>query len=161
MELQNFIRGRPSQDHKPGNLQCENCVTGRLSKAPYKLELQNFIRGRLTQDHKPGNLQYENLEYEDFVTGRSSKDHEPCKIQLQNLIRGRPSQDTNLQSAVRKSVLSLAGPAKTMNLRLKFQNFIRGRSFFVAHACNSHLAPWGTPLGGPQFHLPPPKRETG
>ena len=58
MEFQNFIRGRPSQDLKLGNLQYENFVTGRPSKdhEPYKMELQNFIRGRPSQDHEPGNL---------------------------------------------------------------------------------------------------------
>ena len=84
-----YVRGRPSQDHKPGTL-ARKYATGRAQQRPCALQMkpQTFICGRPSQDHKPGNLQYEN-----FVTGRPSKDHEPYKMELQNFIRGRPSQD--------------------------------------------------------------------
>ena len=56
MEFQNFIRGRPSQDHKPGNLQYENFVTSRPSRKSLTCS-QTLMKTKVTESQSPESYQ--------------------------------------------------------------------------------------------------------
>ena len=91
--FQNFVRGRPSQNHRRDNLVSEKSVTGRPSKdhEPYQIKPENFICG-------------------------SSKHHEPCNLELAG------STKTMSLTKWSSKISSAAGPVKTTNQNLEYEN---------------------------------------
>ena len=129
MEPQNFIRGKPSKDHKPDNLEFQDftlwqaqpgpAITTNLENSASKISSATWA----SQDLKPGNLGYEN-----FVAGKPSKDHEPYKWNLKISSVAGPAKTISL--AIWSSKISLVtGPARPSNhhkpWKQRFQNFIR------------------------------------
>ena len=92
MELQNFIRGRPSQDHQP-----RICST-KIPSLAGRAKLMNLAKWSSQISSAAGPVKTTNLAIcSTKILSQAGQNHEPYKMEFQNFIRGRPVKTTNLE----------------------------------------------------------------